>query len=53
MEANIYFWRLLGRPKHKDRLIATQTNTTLRQSDLAGYRKIKSKIGRFSICNDY
>ena len=48
----IFFWRLLGRPKHKDRLIADPDKYNTKTKVLAGYRKIKSKIGRFPSYND-
>ena len=48
----IYFWRLLGRPKHKNKLIADPVKYNSLSKVLAGYRKIKSKIGRFPSVND-
>ena len=48
----IFFWRLLGRPKHKDRLIADPDKYNSKRKVLAGYRKIKSKIGRFPSYSD-
>ena len=48
----IFFWRLLGRPKHKDRLIADPDKYNTKRKVLVGYRKIKSKIGRFPSYND-
>ena len=47
-----FFWRLLKRPKHKDRLIADPVKYDSKNKVLEGYKRIKSKIGRFPSYND-
>lgn len=48
----IFFWRKLGRPKHKDRLIIDPYKYNSKKKVLDGFKKIKSKIGRFPSYND-